>query len=362
MVSLVLALLHFVIYKAISSIFALSDTWRFVTGISLIILGLSFIAASALAFFFDNPFTGIYYTVAASWLGVATYLFLASCLYAIALIIVRYFVTTGSEMYVNYFGMMLVAVALALSIYGLIHARSIKVKTVNVSLPQMPASWVGKRAVWISDIHQGAVYSLDFAKEIAGRVAELKPDIIFIGGDFYDGTKVDETAVIKPFADLHPGLGTYFITGNHEEFGNNAHFLTAVKSAGITVLNDEMVNIQGLQLIGVDDRDSINSTKFQSIISSFSIDKSLPSILLKHQPSQLDIASQAGITMQISGHTHKAQIWPLSIFTHLIFKGYDYGLNKWGDMIVYTSSGVGTWGPPMRVGSDSEIVVFDFNK
>ena len=95
-------------------------------------------------------------------------------------------------------------------------------------------------------------------------------------------------------------------------------------------------------------------------MENLNIDKNQPSILLKHQPLQLDIAEQAGISMQISGHTHKAQVFPLNISTHFIFKGYDYGLKFLHKMLVYTSSGVGTWGPPLRVGSDSEIVVFTF--
>ena len=151
-----------------------------------------------------------------------------------------------------------------------------------------------------------------------------------------------------------------FITGNHEEFRNDKHFLDAIKNVGIRVLNNEMVVVDGLQIIGVDDRDSTNRVKFESVLSALNIDKNKPSILLKHQPFQLDEAANAGISIQISGHTHKAQVFPLNIFTQLIFKGYDYGLKMYDKMIVYTSSGVGTWGPPLRVGSDSEIVVFKF--
>ena len=81
---------------------------------------------------------------------------------------------------------------------------------------------------------------------------------------------------------------------------------------------------------------------------------------MKHQPFQLAQAAQVGISFQISGHTHQAQMFPLDIFTSLIYKGYDYGFHKVDKMDVFTSSGVGTWGPPMRVGSDSEIVVFNF--
>lgn len=356
-VSIMLALLHFIIYKMIVSVFIPSLTWRWIIGISLAILGLSFIFASILTFYFNNLFTRVYYTISASWLGFAFYLFLSSCIYSLAIWIVR---ASNISISLKWFGILCLALATITSIYGLVHARFISVKNIEVFLPNLPSEWRGKKAVWISDVHLGAIYGQDFSKNIVSKINEINPDIVFIGGDFYDGVKVDESQVIKPFADLHPVLGTYFITGNHEEFGDNKHFLNPIKNIGIKILNDEMVVINGLQLIGVDDRDSINSTKFESIISNLNIDKNKPAILLKHQPSQLDIAEKAGVSFQISGHTHRAQIFPLNIFTSLIFKGYDYGLKMWNNMALYTSSGIGTWGPPMRVGSDSEIVVFKF--
>ena len=356
-VSLVLTLINFVIYKALVSIFALSLTQRYLAAVVLAVLGLSFIAASVLTFYFNNSFTRVYYTVSASWLGFAAYLFMASCVYALVLLVARFF---SPDISLAWFGIICVALALVTGIYGLIHARYIYVKEVAVSLPQLPSEWKGKRAVWISDIHLGAVHGEDFATEIVDKINRINPDIVFVGGDLYDGVKVDEADMVKPFAVLHPALGTYFITGNHEEFRDNGAYLKAVRDIGMRVLNDEMVNVGGVQIIGVDDKDSIDAVKFQTILSGFNIDKTRPAILLKHQPSQLDIAAAAGISLQISGHTHRAQIFPLNLFTSLIFKGYDYGLNKWDNMAVYTSSGVGTWGPPMRVGSDSEIVVFIF--
>ena len=260
----------------------------------------------------------------------------------------------------QYFGIFCLVVAIVAGIYGLIHARQIIVKDISVTLPHLPASWQGKKAVWISDLHLGAVYGQNFAKNIVAKINEINPDVVFIGGDIYDGVKVDENEIVKPFLDLHPMLGTYFITGNHEEFRDSKSYLDAIGGAGIRVLNNEMVTIDGVQLIGVDDRDSIDKTKFGIILSSLNIDKNKPAILLKHQPSQLEQAEKIGISFQISGHTHRAQMFPLNIFTSLVYKGYDYGFHKFNEMDVFTSSGVGTWGPSMRVGSDAEIVVFKF--
>ncbi len=356
-VSVALVFLHLAIFKAVVSIFALSFKWQLVIGIVLIILCASFVLASILTFYFNNSFTHVFYTISASWLGYATYLLLASCIYALVVLVAR---TFAPDLSVAWFGIFCLVLAATIATYGLVHSRAIYVNNIGITLPQLPVEWQGRKAVWISDIHLGAVHGEEFAQEIVTKINTLNPDIVFIGGDLYDGVKVDEKEIIKPFAGLHPALGTYFITGNHEEFRDDALYLEAIKNIGVHVLNNEMVTVDGVQIVGVDDRDSTNATKFQAIISGLHIDKNKPSILLKHQPSQLDIAANAGMFFQISGHTHRAQIFPLNLFTSLIYKGYDYGLKKWGNMVVYTSSGVGTWGPPMRVGSDSEIVVFTF--
>ncbi len=358
-ISFILALMHFVVYKAFVSIFTFSLIWKLILGTMLAIFGLSFIIASVLNFYFSNLFTRIYYIISAMWLGLVFYLFLASCIYALAIGVAKIF---NMNIFLEWFGILCFVLAIIVSTYGLLHTRSILVKNIQIVLPHLSNEWQGKRAVWISDLHLGAVYDQEFIKNIVSKINEINPDIVFIGGDLYDGVKVNESEIIKPLANLHPTLGVYFITGNHEEFRDNTHYLEAIKNIGIHVLNNEKIMIDGLQLIGVDDRDSINPSKFQTILSNLNIDKDKPAILLKHQPSQLEMAEKAGISFQISGHTHRAQIFPLNLFTSFVFKGYDYGLHNWGKMIVYTSSGVGTWGPPMRVGSDNEIVVFEFLK
>jgi len=357
-VSLILALLHFALYKVIVSVFSLSLTWKIITIFILAILGISFILSSILTFNFNNAFTRIFYTISAIWIGLSFYLLLFSCIYALTLAVSRIF---NLDISLQWLGILCFLLAIIISIYGVVHARVILVKNVDVALPNLPVSWQTKKAVFISDVHLGAVYGQNFSKQIVQKINEINPDIVFIGGDLYDGVKVDESEIIKPFADLHPALGTYFITGNHEEFRDDTVFLNAIKNTGIHVLDDQMVTIDGLQLIGVDDRDSTNAPKFKTILSSLNIDKNEPSILLKHQPLQLDIADSAGISLQIGGHTHKAQIFPLNMITKLIFKGYDYGLHYWNKMAVFTSSGVGTWGPPLRVLSDNEIIVFRFS-
>jgi len=256
-------------------------------------------------------------------------------------------------------GKILFSLAIIAGMYGIVHAEMLVVNSSKVNVPNIPVAWQGKRAVWISDVHLGQIHGRAFSEKIVEKVNELRPDIIFVGGDLYDGEEVDIKDVTEPFSRLHAPWGTYFITGNHEEFSNNEKYVMGATEAGMIFLNDEKREIEGMQIIGVDYKDSSDRTKFEEMLKNL-VDKSKPSILLKHAPFDLDVAEKAGINIQFSGHTHRAQMWPLSFITKLVYKGYDYGLKSFGNMTVYTSDGVGTWGPPLRVGTNSEIVSIEF--
>jgi predicted MPP superfamily phosphohydrolase len=150
------------------------------------------------------------------------------------------------------------------------------------------------------------------------------------------------------------------VTGNHEEFGAEEAFLRAVRAANIRTLIDEKIEIDGLQIIGVDYHNCAKREDFRAVLTHLAIDHSRPSLLLKHEPKDVQVAADAGISLQLSGHTHRGQMWPLGYIADVIYKGYAYGLKRAGATQVYTSSGVGTWGPPLRVGTDSEIVRITF--
>jgi uncharacterized protein len=348
---------HFVVYKSFISIFDLSPgattLWL---KISLIVLGLGFIVAMVIAAKYNNTFSRIFYTITASWYGLFLYLFLAVLIYSLFAATFGHLAPTLAIL----LGKTLIILAVIVSAYGLWNAEQIVFTRYDVALKNLPSAWRGKHAVWISDVHLDQVHNVEYSQRIVDAIKKENPDIVFIGGDLYDGVKINEEAAIAPFKNLKPKDGIYFITGNHEEFGDATHYVNAIKNAEIKVLNNEMINIEGVNIIGVDDRDSTNKNVFDAILSGLKINKNTPTILLKHEPSQLDIAEKSGIDMQISGHTHKGQVYPISYVTDLIYKGYDYGQKQYGAMQVFISSGVGTWGPPLRVGSKSEILVFNF--
>ena len=324
---------------------------------ALIGLTLATIAVVAASSRYNNSLTRPLYVVASLWMGLFVYLFLGAALYGI---VVESAEMVGIVGPLAWLGQAIGIAAGAALDYGLINAWPIRRSRFTVSLPGTPPQWKGRRAVFLSDIHLGQIHTARFARRVATAVNEERPDIVFIGGDLFDGVKVDEHAVIAPFAAVQPLHGVHFITGNHEEFEDSAHFLNAIRSLGIRVLTNELADVDGLQVIGVTDHDSVHKDKLAAILAGLPIDRSRAAILLKHQPSHVAVAEAAGVSLMLSGHTHRAQLFPLNVVPYWIYKGFSYGQKKFKDMHVYTSSGVGSWGPPMRIGSDSEIVVIEF--
>jgi predicted MPP superfamily phosphohydrolase len=347
---------------------ALYATWTFFWGtpdysravelrIALAILSVSFVAASLLAHQYFNSLVRAVYLLASVWLGLVNFFFLASCacwiVYGVPLL----------------FGVHLDKHALAAACFGLgllggicalVNAAWTRVVRVTVKLPNLPKAWRGRTAALVSDFHLGHVRNSGFLRRIVRKLSQLQPDILFIPGDVYDGTAVDLARLAKPWAEFSAPLGAYFITGNHEQFTSPSKYLDAVRQSGIRVLENEKIVLDGLQIVGVHYRDSTNEERFRSILRQVSVDRNVASILLVHNPNHLPVAAEAGISLQLSGHTHRGQFFPFTAIVSRIYGKYAYGLNRFGDLQVFTSCGAGTWGPPMRLGSNPEIVLIQF--
>ena len=297
--------------------------------------------------------TRFFYLLTASWTGMFAYLFIAAALYDISNAIL---------MDAQPFGLAVFIIAIATGLYGIMHAQHIVVKKISVKLPNLPEAWRGRTAVWMSDLHLGSVRGARFSAKVTKLSNSLSPDIVFIGGDLYDGTHApDPFAIAKPLKNLSSKFGTIYITGNHEEFGDPGQFLSAVHALGMRILQDEMTEIEGLQILGVDYSHAAKKDQFETILKNFKLDHAKSSILLKHEPKDLDVAEAAGVSFQISGHTHNGQQWPFNYLANMAYKGYGYGQKMYKTMEVYVSSGIGGWGPPVRVGSDCEIVAITFD-
>ena len=354
----ILFLGHWFVYRTSVRFFGVVAPGKLLTlRIVLGLLSVSLVLTSFLAFRYSNFLVRCLYTTAASWLGIIYLFILASILCWVFYGLARLFHhSLDQKLLIE----TLIGLALLASLYGFINAGVIHTTRINVQLPHLPGPWKGKRAVWVSDTHLGQVRNFGFAQQIAAKVESLHPDIVFIGGDLYDGAAVDLNKTIEPFSKISAPFGTYFVTGNHEEFSDNTPYLQAVRRARIHVLYNEKVDLDGLQIIGVDYRDSRREEDFRTILERMKIDLHRPSILLKHTPLLLEVAREQGISFQLSGHTHRGQVFLFRFITSEVYRGYDYGLKRFGNLLVYTSSGAGTWGPPMRIDTKPEIVVITF--
>ncbi|WP_231496768.1 metallophosphoesterase [Prevotella sp. 10(H)] len=218
------------------------------------------------------------------------------------------------------------------------------------------------RIVAISDLHLG--YGIG-KKEFEGWINTINaenPDIVLIAGDVIDNSvrPLNEGNFAESFHKIKAPLGIYACLGNHEYISGLKNSLEFLEKAGIHVLKDSAALVNNnFYVIGRDDRSNEWRRPLKELTDS--LDKSKPLILLDHQPYHLEEAEAYGIDLQISGHTHQGQVWPISAITNAIYEK-DHGFVKKGNANIYVSSGIGIWGGKFRIGTQSEYVVIDINK
>jgi hypothetical protein len=255
---------------------------------------------------------------------------------------------------------LLFAVAVVAGLYGVINASWTRITRTTVRLANLPAAWRGRTAALISDVHLGHVRNGNFLRRMVAKILQEAPDAIFIAGDLYDGTAIDARRAAEPLSKLVAPHGVYFVAGNHEQFRDDSKYLDAITAAGVRVLSNEKVEADGLQIAGVPYLSATHGEHFASVLRGIRLDHDRASILLTHAPDHPEVAEAAGISLQLSGHTHLGQFVPWSWMARRIYREFVYGLSRIGKMQVFTSSGAGTWGPPLRLGSNPEIVMLQF--
>ncbi len=354
----VLCLTHLLLYETWTFSPAVSSTsgalWiKLVLGF----LSMSFVAASLLAFRYTNAVLRAFYRIAAVWVGMLSFLFLAAVFSWIIFGITQ---LAGLEVNFHRTVELLYIAAVVIGLYGVFNASWTRITRATVRLANLPAAWRGRRAALISDVHLGHVRNGSFLRRMVAKILKEEPDAIFIAGDLYDGTAIDARRAAEPLSELVAPHGVYFVAGNHEQFGDDSKYLHAIAATGVRVLSNEKVEVDGLQIVGVPYRNAARDGHFASVLNSIRLDRDRASILLTHAPDHPEIAEAAGVSLQLSGHTHLGQFIPWSWMARRIYRQFVYGLSRIGKMQVFTSSGAGTWGPPLRLGSNPEIVVLKF--
>ncbi len=246
--------------------------------------------------------------------------------------------------------------------YGAWNARHPRVNHYDLTIAKQAGSLKQLHVVMVSDIHLGTIVHNDHLTKMVNTVNQLKPDLVLFAGDVFDETikSSDKQQIADTFSKLSAPYGVFAVLGNHEYIGGNAE--EAIKylgAAGVKVLRDSSQEIAGsFYLIGRDDRSSerVNKVKRQSIKTLLQgVNRSLPLLLMDHQPLQLEEPVEQGVDLQLSGHAHAGQLFPIRFMTRRIFKD-DWGLLSKGNFQLIVSSGYGTWGPPIRLGNTPEVV------
>ena len=218
------------------------------------------------------------------------------------------------------------------------------------------------KVVSVSDVHLGYGTDKEELKQYVEMINAQKPDLILIGGDLIDNSVVPlyEEKMTEELAELKAPLGIYMVPGNHEYISGIDESVRFLKDTPIQLLRDSVVTLpNGVQIIGRDDRSNRSRHSLPTLLKQ--ADRSKPIILLDHQPYNLAKTDSLGIDLQFSGHTHHGQIWPMSLITDRIYE-QSHGYRKWSQSHIYVSSGLSLWGPPFRIGTNSDMAVFHLNQ
>lgn len=253
------------------------------------------------------------------------------------------------------------AVSLVICLYGYFDALNIRTERLRIETAKLPAGTDSLTIVQISDVHLGLIIRCSRMGRILDAVRAAKPDILVSTGDLVDAQINHLPGLREMLQEIRPRYGKYAITGNHEYYAGLERALEFTRQAGFTLLRGEAAANGLISIAGVDDPTGVEM-KIEQPVSEKDLLSALPkdkfTLFLKHRP-RIDQDALGLFDLQLSGHTHKGQIWPFTCLSRIFYplNGGRYDLSK--GSVLYTSRGTGTWGPPVRFLSPPQITVIE---
>ncbi|MFI5201674.1 MAG: metallophosphoesterase [Candidatus Kapaibacterium sp.] len=324
-----------------------------------LIITLAFLAGEVLEHKRSTALGKVLTWIGAFWLGAMTWFFLAFVILDFAKLIfgllsLNYLQGTEATQATITVVTVVIFVAMVL---GFFNARSIRVKPLSIKM-EKPCPPL--RIAAISDMHMGTLIGRRMVRQMVRKINSIQPDLVLMVGDQVDGNPhpVMQLDLGSELKKIESKYGVFAITGNHEYIGNAETSCAYLEAHGIKMLRDKAVEVAGIYLVGREDRAAKQFANLErkSLAELLApLDKMKPIILLDHTPFHLEEAEQHGVDLQLSGHTHHAQIWPWNYITQRVYE-VSWGYKRKGKTQVYVSCGAGTWGPPIRIGNTPEIM------
>jgi len=325
-------------------------TWFYV----LFVLLTLFMIGGTMAFINSTSFIGhILFGAAAILLGFTLYLLISTLAVDVLGIFLKLKPLTT--------GLIAIAIGAFISIYGIWKATDLKISEITI-----PMQGITKpiKAVHLTDTHLGHFRGAKYLQNIVNVINQQNPDIVFFTGDLLDSKYQLKPESIDPLKNLNAPV--YFVEGNHDEYTGVQAIKDYLKSIGVNVMENEITNWGELQIVGLTymlpDENSVsphadpNGPNIKKVLSEMEIDKEKPTVLLHHGPDGIKYANEHGVDLYLAGHTHGGQMWPATYVSNAIFD-YNKGLHDFKGTKIYVCQGTGTFGPPMRVGTESELAI-----
>ncbi len=322
-------------------------------------VALSYIAGQFLEHKSSTFVSSLLTWIGSFWLGAITWflpIFIIIDLLKLALGIFSIELLQGTEV-IQMTTISVIIVVFVAMFLGFLNARNIRVKPLKIIIDK-PTSPL--RIAAISDMHMGSIIRRGRVKQMVRKINLIKPDLVLMIGDQVDGNPhpVMQLDLGSELKKIESKYGVFAITGNHEYIGNAEISCAYLEAHGIKMIRDAAIEVAGIYIVGREDRAAkqfahMERKSLGELVAP--LDKTKPIILMDHTPFHLEEAEQNGIDLQLSGHTHHAQIWPWSYITKRVYE-VSWGYKKKGKTHVYVSCGSGTWGPPIRIGNTPEIM------
>lgn len=322
-----------------------------------LIINLIGIVCYMLARYFVNVPNWLYFLFSIP-IGILFLLFCTAVIYDISRVLLSYAPVTESrrKFFKKSLDISSLWIASTLTLRSLYEARFIEMQKINIKIKHLKETY---KIAQISDLHIGGLIDREFVKNIVQKVNKLNADVVVITGDLIDIDVLKAKETLNELTNLTSKYGTYFIVGNHEYFHGIEKIISAVKSLGIRVLENENIyigeNDRGFNLAGVYDLMGYRTKKYMpDLQNALKGKKESPTILLAHQPKFIEEV-YGGVDLILSGHTHGGQLYPFK-FLVTLQQPYVSGLHQHNENLqIYVNKGTGFWGPPMRLGASSEI-------